>query len=428
MGRRVVGLAVVVLAGLLLAFWAPPSAIIDVPAAEKSAGDGSGVTETSIIPDFYNVSSDDIPAAAPGKMIKTERIRVPRNDASVRGIELHRIMYHSTTVTGENAPVSGLYAQPAGDPPEGGWPLVGFAHGTTGAARQCGTSLTPLQPATPAGSQFARKVQPLVEQGWAVVSTDYQGMGPEVTPMYLLGETEGRNVLDSIRAVQRWRTDLDNTKAALYGRSEGGQAVLFASELQAEYAPDVYLTGVVSLAPAILPPWPAVVEQLAKDPSGTNRTYFVMLALGTWVQNYPWLTKEETLSQKGIDSLPVLEELCSDELRDYFQDRGLIKDYINLPLSKNTVRAINLNNVGGQPLNQPLLLVQGMEDVVVINQATPEYFSIVCQQGNVPAKLELYPEDDHGSVVVNARDSVNQWLQDRFEGQAPPDNCPIRRG
>ena len=69
-----------------------------------------------------------------------------------------------------------------------------------------------------------------------------------------------------------------------------------------------------------------------------------------------------------------------------------------------------------------------MEDVVVINQATPEYFSIICQQGDVNAKLELYPQDDHGSVVINARDSVDEWIEARFEREPVPDNCPNKWG
>ena len=428
MGGRVVGLALVVLAGVLMIVWSPPTAIIDVPPSEKTAGDGSGVSETSKIPPFYEVSAEDFPPGTPGHMIKTEKIEPGPGEKPYEGVELYRIMYHSSTINGDDVPVSGLYAQPTGDAPEAGWPLIGFSHGTTGAARQCGISLTPFQGKTPSGSQFTRKIQPLVEQGWAVVATDYQGMGPKVTPMYLLGDAEGRNLLDSIRAVQGWRDNLDHSQTALYGHSQGGQAVLFASEIQPDYAPDVYIDGVTSLAPAVIPAWPAAMEALANDPSGTNRTYFVMTSLGTWVDNYRWLKKEDVFSEQGLADLSKIEDLCSDQLRDYFQTRGIIADYLKIPFSPDTVKAIDLNTAGGEPLNHPLLLVQGMEDTVVINQATPEYFSMVCQQGDVDVKMELYPKDNHGSVVVNARDSVNEWIQDRFDRRPAPDNCPNKWG
>ena len=424
MAGRVVGLVLVVVAGVLMVVWSPPSAIIDVPPAQKSAGDGSGVSETSEIPAFYDVTAQDVPPGSPGRVIKTERVEPGPGEESYPGIELYRIMYHSTTVAGEDIPVTALYAQPSGDPPSAGWPLIGYAHGTTGAARQCGISLTPYESKTPSGSQFVRKIQPLVEQGWAVVATDYQGMGPKVTPMYLLGDAEGRNLLDSIRAVQAWRKDLNHSQTALYGHSQGGQAVLFASEIQPDYAPEIYINGVPSLAPALVPAGPIAMTQFAEDPGGTNRTYFVMTSLGTWVQNYDWLDKEDVFNEQGIAALPMIEKLCSDELRDYFATRGVMSDYLNIPFSPDTVKAIALNTAGKRPLSHPLLLVQGMEDKVVINQATPEYFAMICQQGDVPAELELYPQDNHGSVVVNATDSVNEWIQDRFNRESAPDNCP----
>ena len=428
MSGRVVGLVLVLLAGVLMVVWSPPSAIIDVPPSQKEAGDGSGVSKTSDIPGFYDVAPEDIPSGTPGFVIKTEKIEPGPGEKAYEGIDLYRVMYHSTTITGDDIPVTALYAQPSGEAPEAGFPLIGYAHGTTGAARQCATSLTPYDDKTPAGSQFTRKIQPLVEQGWAVVATDYQGMGPKVTPMYLLGDAEGRNILDSIRAVQGWRDNLDHSRTALYGHSQGGQAVLFASEIQAEYAPDVYINGVTSLAPALIPAWPAAMKALVEDPGGTNRTYFVMTFLGTWVENYPWLSQEDVFSEKGIKDLPKVGELCSDQLRNYFQDRGIIADYVNIPFAKDALKAIDLNTAGNRPLNHPLLLVQGMEDVVVINQATPEYFSIICQQGDVNAKLELYPQDDHGSVVINARDSVDEWIEARFEREPVPDNCPNKWG
>lgn len=428
MSGRLVGLVLVVLAGALMVAWSPPSAIIDVPASQKEAGDGSGVTETSEIPSFYDVSAEDFPPGTPGFMIKTEKIEPGPGEKPYEGMELYRIMHHSTTIDGDDIPVSGLYAQPTGEAPEGGWPLIGFAHGTTGAARQCATSLTPFNDKTPAGSQFTRKVQPLVEQGWAVVATDYQGMGPKVTPMYLLGDAEGRNILDSIRAVQGWRDNLDHSQTALYGHSQGGQAVLFASEIQPDYAPDVYITGVASLAPAVIPAWPAALRMLSEDPSGANRTYFVMTSLGTWIDNYSWLKKEDVFSEKGLKDLSKIQELCSDDLRDFFQTRGVIADFVNVPFRPDTIKAINLNTAGNRPLNHPLLLVQGMQDIVVLNPATPTYFSILCQQGDVDAQMELYPEDDHGSVIVNAKESVDQWIQSRFNREPAPDNCPNKWG
>ncbi len=423
MKKVVAGMAVVVLSAALLAIWAPESPVNGVPAAEKVAGDGSGVTETPQVPAFYDIDTQNLPPAAPGTMIKTEKIEPPANDKA-RDYQLYRFMYHSTTIDGEDIPVSGLYAVPNGEPPETGWPLIAYAHGTMGAAPQCGLSIAPYRPKTPAGSQFTRKVEPLVEQGWAIVATDYQGMGPDTTPMYLLGDAEGRNLLDSVRAVQQWRDDIDRSKTVLWGHSQGGQAVIFASQMQQDYAPDLAIPGVVSLAPAIIPPVPAAVEALGNLPDPSGRTYFVVMSTWTWTQNYPDLNEEDIFTEEGLNSLPAVEELCADELREFYM-KAPMATYVKFPLSQSLLQKINDNTAGQERLGRPMRLVQGMEDQVVINPATPAYFSLICQNGEA-AQLELYPEDNHGSVVINSADKVYQWINDRFDGLAPPNNCPNR--
>ncbi|MEE9244077.1 MAG: lipase family protein, partial [Mycobacterium sp.] len=262
MSKVLAAALVVVVSAAVLAIWAPQSAVIDVPPAQKEAGDGSGVTQEAPVSNFYNVDIDNLPPAAPGTMIKTEKIDQPANERRALSFELHRFMYHSTTIQGQDIPVSGLYAEPAGEPPETGWPLIAYAHGTMGAAPKCGVSQAPYHPKTPSGSQFSRKIEPLVKQGWAVVASDYQGMGPDITPAYLIGDAEGRNVLDSVRAVQSWRTDIDRSKTMLWGHSQGGQAVIFASQIQKDYAPELLIPRVVSLAPAIIPANPAAMQYL----------------------------------------------------------------------------------------------------------------------------------------------------------------------
>ena len=90
-----------------------------------------------------------------------------------------------------------------------------------------------------------------VGQGLTVVLPDYQGLGTPGDHAYLVGQSEGRNVLDGIRAA----THLDgsgatpDSKAVVWGHSQGGQAAAFTAELQPTYAPDVHLVGAIAGAP-----------------------------------------------------------------------------------------------------------------------------------------------------------------------------------
>jgi hypothetical protein len=42
----------------------------------------------------------------------------------------------------------------------------------------------------------------VLDDGWALVATDYVGLGTESPHPYLIGQGEGRSVLDAVRAAR----------------------------------------------------------------------------------------------------------------------------------------------------------------------------------------------------------------------------------
>ncbi|MEJ7703119.1 MAG: hypothetical protein WKF47_05470 [Geodermatophilaceae bacterium] len=71
-----------------------------------------------------------------------------------------------------------------GDAPEGGWPLVAFAHGTAGLGDQCAPSTN--------GIEKVLYLDPFIEAGYAVVALDFAGLGTDGIPGFLIGESEGQ--------------------------------------------------------------------------------------------------------------------------------------------------------------------------------------------------------------------------------------------
>ena len=57
------------------------------------------------------------------------------------GIKVVRFLYWSKAAFGELVPASGVVLIPYGKPPDGGWPVVVWAHGTSGVGRPCAPSL-----------------------------------------------------------------------------------------------------------------------------------------------------------------------------------------------------------------------------------------------------------------------------------------------
>ena len=132
------------------------------PATGPSVGDG-GVTP------FY-VWEQALPKQ-PGQTLRQEPL--PEAQRQPAAAESLRILYSSTDGVGQHARtvVSGALYLPKGTMPAGGWPLVAWAHGTTGIADVCAPS---WRGNTDRDREY---LDAWLSQGFAVVATDYQGLG-----------------------------------------------------------------------------------------------------------------------------------------------------------------------------------------------------------------------------------------------------------
>jgi hypothetical protein len=168
---------------------------------------------------FYRVPSP-LPGKKHGDLIWSRKASRAARLAGARSNRL--VLYRSRGVAGRIA-VSGLVSVPRRKPPRGGWPVVTWAHGGTGIADKCAPTRDP---------RVVRSGRPLYEswlkRGYAVVATDYEGLG---TPRYVhpagIGASEGRGVLDIVRAARRLDRRIGR-RVIVAGISQGGQGALFA--------------------------------------------------------------------------------------------------------------------------------------------------------------------------------------------------------
>src|SRR5262245_14976784 len=122
-------------------------------------------------------SSDSKPNAAPGSSASSSAAEAKPGTVSAQETvavpDMHgtllRITYHSRSVKDADIEVTGLVAIPSTPPPAGGYPVISFAHGTTGIADECAPSRNPESEALLANA--------LLDKGYLVVATDYEGLG-----------------------------------------------------------------------------------------------------------------------------------------------------------------------------------------------------------------------------------------------------------
>ncbi len=356
--------------GAALYLGAPPTTLVDAPKYEvpQSVTDSIDATITPELSSFYDVA--DWQPGPPGALVRAEPI-----DGAPAGTRLFRIMYQSTDLQGNAIPVTGLYAVPDGPAPEGGYPLIGFAHGTTGVGRACGMSQTPLTPNTPGYIAWVPHIEPLVRQGWAVVASDYSGLGAPGPSSYLVGPLEGRGVLDSMRAVleplsQIGSVPIDPDQLGIYGKSQGGEAALAAMELAPTYSPELDIAGGVALAPGFTPALQGVLNAVAGNPTSTSQNMFVLLIAKSYAENYPELTSiDAILTDEGKKRLALLEQYCGTDLADRVVDIPL-SQMLNSPVDSGLVSALGEAMPGTIPLQMPAVIVQGLEDTTILPQFT----------------------------------------------------------
>jgi acetyl esterase/lipase len=186
--------------------------------------------------------------------------------------ESYVLQYVSEGPRGVVRRVTALASVPTG---KGGHvPTVAVNHGTSGLGPECGPTHT--------GLVASYMSDDLVKHGYAVVATDYQGMGVDdgVHP-YLVGEAEAFAVLDGVKALTNLHEpafDASQLSGELFllGHSQGGHATLFAHQLFDE-RPTGRLLGSVSFAPGLGSLHGFKAGALPESPTGLGSLFALMM-------------------------------------------------------------------------------------------------------------------------------------------------------
>ncbi|SOE72691.1 Secretory lipase [Salinibacterium xinjiangense] len=224
--------------------------------------------DTEPVDPFYRVVATDL-MGAHGDVIRVRTMSGPAALESAAACEL--VIYQSMRVS-DGAPiaVSGIVAIPQGNPPTGGWPVVSWSHGTVGVADRGAPSLDSEELAdigdpTDPPMTVHRKINAaphgllneFLNRGWAVVMTDYEGLGTRGQHPYLFGTSEARGVLDIVRAARALHNrdtatgqETISRRFVIVGHSQGGQAALFAAHLAPTWTAELTLLAVAAIAPA----------------------------------------------------------------------------------------------------------------------------------------------------------------------------------
>lgn len=302
----------------------------------------------------------------------------------------------------------------------GARPIVSFAVGTQGLGESCAPSRQ-----FDAGSEYENSnIAGALNQGWAVLVTDYEGYLDGQTPTYSAGRSQGHAVLDIVRAARKLPGAGLSRKAkvALWGYSQGGQSAAWAGEQELTYTPEAKVQGVVAGGV------PADLLATAQNLDG-NVGEGLLLAANIGIdQAYPKQFKlDSLLNDAGKAAVEAIKGQCVGEtlaayaghsLSEYSKDNQTLDQ---LAARKGIKKVFRLNRLGlGRP-QVPILQYHSLsDDIVPLGQAVA-LRDTYCHKG-VTEQFTTYPGNHVTGAFAGSQAAVD-WIAARFAGEAAPSNC-----
>lgn len=361
---------------------------------------------------FYSADAAQIAAGEAGSLIHNAK-----DDVSVFGGSKYQVLYRSTGLKGEPIAVSGMVFVPPGNMPEGGWPIVAWAHPTSGLVSKCAPSMAA------GGTSQVQGLEALLKSGYVVTATDYPGLGTAGPHPFLVGESEGRAVLDSIRAA-RELIGGKSPHAALWGHSQGGQAVLFAGKMASQYAPDIDLVGVGAAAPAT-----NLGQLIGDDINTAGGRNLLAMTLYSWSEVFG-APMDKVVTPEALKTVDSLAQDCLESIFDmparYFDGQDLMKDFLSVPSITDIEPWKSLmdeNSAGPLPPHLPVFLAQGTTDDTVPETVTAGYMSTLCGAGSA-VTMQLLLNVGHLDTAKDSAADFVDWLTNIDAGKPVANNCP----
>lgn len=347
-------------------------------------------------------------AGGPGTVVEVEPLPeslwIPAATSSA-----HRITYRTTNARGESALSTGAVFIPSGTPPADGWPVVAWAHGTVGLGDACAPSRHPRS------DRDARYLATWMREGYAVVASDYAGLGTPGPTAYLDGRSTAANITDMVLAARAASMTLPpaallDDKWVVIGQSQGaGAAVQTARHATVDGGPALDYRGAVATGT------PARIERLVQYigpqvppvplPGALNA--YVIYILAGFRSAHPELDIDGLLTPAGRHYLELAETECVSSMvqkallvsiGSFFRQRlntlpgfqAALYDYLAMPESG---------------FDRPFFMGHGLLDTDVPIVLTQPYVATL-QRNDQPLTWQTYATTHSGTMQASLPDTL----------------------
>ncbi|QTX05527.1 alpha/beta hydrolase family protein [Agromyces archimandritae] len=391
---------------------APTDSPSDEPATEPPTTEPPGDDPVALWRDFEKFNAlprdafyDAQPNGEAGTLIAVEAF----DGWKLPDTLMHRIVYNSVDTDGDPVAASAAVLVPWGPVPDGGWPVVAWGHGTSGVDPSCAPSLLK-------DLYYPEIMLALLANGYAVVATDYSGLGAGDGHEYISMPANADDLRYAVPAAREAVPELSEQWVAM-GHSQGGQAAWGAASRTSDDGAVDGLVGAVALAPAT--PLDLMTEQDLRAPG--MGVYLPYVAASLELQF--GVDREDVLSEAGLAAyddvvascLPVAMAIVGEEATiEAFAD----PDWLGVAAAETLAER---NVYTDTTLKVPLLAVAGAEDMAVPAHTVQTVVDRQCETGGTVAFRTV--DGDHDEMIGNALPDIIEWIGARFAGEEATGGC-----
>jgi hypothetical protein len=309
-------------------------------------------------------------------------------------------------------------------------PILAFGPGTTGIGDKCAPSLE--KPAVANWGNYDAHMSAYAIQGYAAVTTDYEGMrDPDRIHHYMVGELEGRAMLDAVRGLRnlpQGQGRLSPASVFLAGYSQGGHAAFWADKIADRYAPDVRPLGVIGFGPVM-----SVKQTLADVTRGANINWFGPNVLRSFEDYYKQTYPGVVLAARELNLAANVDAHCIDTDLSYWGHTPTTiytPEFIQSALAGDISiqypqfgKALDDNEVGAVSTSSAKRINQGANDNVVLPAQQAAALPQLCASSSGPVQLVVYPSTTHYDAMLHSFGDTVAWMRALESHQPVPSTC-----
>lgn len=266
-----------------------------------------------------------------------------------------------------------------------------------------------------------------MRRGYAIVASDYAGLGTPGLPAYLNGRSEAHNIVDMVKAGRAYSLAhlppgqrLSN-RWVVIGQSQGGGAAIYTARYASAFGGrGLHYRGAVGTGV------PAFIEQVVGGlgpstgpfPPATTEYMSYILASLRWV--YPQLGLNGILTPTGRKYLGLAQRMCGFPFEKVLSGVRL-GAFFTRPLSSRPGLTRTLAAYMAMPesgFDKPFFMGHGLRDTDVPYGLAAAYVAKLranCQ----PVTFKTYDTDHSGTVIASQKDS-HPFVRALFKGTPLP--------